>query len=177
MSAITTSIKSGYVAVVFHDTKSGLGLRWRDADSVANALIAIARNLPHDETVRVKNLKISQIETGAVLSDVMNGRTLVVIPQDSLLNTAFAIKAQARKLEEVENVERVIFDHALLQRKGINLGLTSDPGIQDEAAKEAMWNSTLRKAIDSGSFRQYHVGTPNVNKDLKSATEGIIHAP
>ena len=75
-----------------------------------------------------------------------------------------AMKSQARRLEELEAFEGVVFDQAILQRTGMPFGLTSNPKLQAEAGKEAAWNSELRRYIPGGRLRQRQVGTPGVRR-------------
>jgi len=77
------------------------------------------------------------------------GTLLLELPWDVALALAEAIKVQARRIEEGIKADEIIRDQALLMRAGIPIGLSKNPDIMKEAAKEAAWNTELRKAIPS----------------------------
>jgi len=75
----------------------------------------------------------------------------------------------ANKCEEHEKADSIVFDQALLLRRGWGfLGLSNNRDIQHEAMKEAGHNTTLRKAIphiSSSIQSQEAVGTPTLIKE------------
>lgn len=80
------------------------------------------------------------------------------------LELAAAIKQVALRAEENAKADRVIMDGAILTRGGVNIGLTSDPRKMAEIAKEAAWNTTLRKQLRpmQGVASSTVVSTPSV---------------
>lgn len=72
-----------------------------------------------------------------------------------------AIKGLARQAEAHDQAEAIIFDHALLTRAGVPIGLSD--GMRGEVAKEAAWNRDLRRAIPSIASREVF-GVPTFTK-------------
>lgn len=80
----------------------------------------------------------------------------------------------ARAAEEHCKANQIIYDNALLHRSGKIpfLGLSNDPKIKDETAKEALHNRELRRALPYqknsdgiGNIRSKGVvGTPMISK-------------
>ena len=90
------------------------------------------------------------------------GRLLLDLPWRGALDLGAALIQQARKDEEIANHEQVVRDQAILNRAGIRLGLVNDPHLQEEAMKEAAWNSDLRRYMPGGIKSQEIVGTPTL---------------
>jgi predicted ATPase len=77
------------------------------------------------------------------------GQAVLILPWDAALALANTIRMQARRIEEHVKANGVIADQALLMRAGIPIGLSTNPEIMKAAAKEAAWNTELRRAIPS----------------------------
>lgn len=117
--------------------------------------------VPHIRSVDVR------LEGERVLL-IVDGRRVLDVPCGEVADQlARAIMAQSRRGEEIIHAERIAFDYGLLLRKGIPIGLTNNPKIQEMGAKEAAWNRDLRRALPGGVKSQEHFGTPAV----------IRHAP
>lgn len=84
------------------------------------------------------------------------------MPWNTALDVAASIREQAKQAEEYAKAEGIIFDQALLVRLGANIGLSSNPAIQAEAAKEAAWNSDLRRYLPGGVKSKEQFGAPSV---------------
>lgn len=96
--------------------------------------------------------KIRQLNVRVEGRDVVvleAGQAVLILPWDAALTLANAIRVQARRIEERVKAGRIVNDQALLMRVGIPLGLSSNPEIMNEAAKEAAWSTELRRAIPS----------------------------
>jgi hypothetical protein len=82
-----------------------------------------------------------------------------------------ALQAKARDAEEIAKASDIAFDQAILIRAGVPFGFSSDQKIQDEAAKEAAWNTDLRRYMPGGIKSEEQFGRPAViirkNKDGK----------
>ena len=100
-------------------------------------------------------------EGGSVLL-IVDGKCVADLPWQAALQVQAAIRAKACLAREYAEASRVISDQALMLRKGIPIGFTDNPKIQDEAAKEAVNNRELRRALPGGVKSQEHVGTPKV---------------
>src|SRR3990172_3553820 len=150
MESVTIGIRQGRVILVNNILKIGIAFSWRAADESENVQTV---------SVRLEGEKI-------LLFDRIKGHTLFLVSKAVAIEVSHALKAQARKLEEQERAEQITLDHAILQRQGMHMGLTSDPKIQERAAIEAAWNSDLRRYIRN-NIRQYQVGTPRLEKEIK----------
>lgn len=100
------------------------------------------------------------------------GRLLFRLPWNAALEFAQAMVYQARRIEEIVKREQIVFDQAILNRRGIPIGLVVDPRLRDEAMKEAHWNSSLRRYLPGGVKSQEAVGTPAIIKHRKVAPNG-----
>lgn len=170
--SITIGIRDGKVAVIENATRVGLALSWRLADEFATAISYRARGL-RDGSEHVNSAEISLQENEVHV--LIHGRLVFCFPLPVAQEVANAIKGHARHLEELELAESIAFDHAILQRHGLNIGLTSNPDIQELAGNEAAWNTELRRAIpSSANLRQYHIGTPSVKKKKGGTPNEII---
>lgn len=78
---------------------------------------------------------------------------------------AFAEEFDARRAEQL------VQDGALLLRLGVPVGLTDNTKIQAEAAKEAAWNTQLRRAVPAGVKATSIVGTPSLVRGAPPATK------
>jgi hypothetical protein len=68
----------------------------------------------------------------------------------------------ARKAEEWANAERIALDSAILMRSGAPFTLSDHPTIIAEAAKEAAWNTNLRRCMAGGVKSQEAFGLPTI---------------
>lgn len=96
---------------------------------------------------------------------VMDNRRVLALPWDAALVLSRAITIQARRIEEEVKALSIIDDQALLIRSGAPFGLSSHPGIIEEAKKEAVHNPKLRKYLTgkrAGGIGGSIVGEPNV---------------
>ncbi len=53
--------------------------------------------------------------------------------------------ALGKKAQEIEEVDRIIHDGAIINRAGLPFGITDHPKIKDEIHKEAQYNRELRR--------------------------------
>jgi len=115
-------------------------------------------------TGQISTLQIRQEGQRVVV--ISNGKAILDLPWDAALAVAQAIRTKALLAEEQAKAEAIVFDQALLARLGVPFGLTGNKAIQQEARKEAAWNSDLRRYIrhnrmgDMGS--QAVVGAPAI---------------
>lgn len=75
-----------------------------------------------------------------------------------------AVRSIARKAEEYEKREQVVFDGAALFRAGVPIGLTDNPVLKKQVAHEGQYNDTLRRHLPGGVKSKGVVGTPAVKK-------------
>ena len=94
--------------------------------------------------------KISVRQEGDRVLVIQNGQAILDLPYQAALALSKALRVKAKAAEEIDKAPDTIFDQAILMRLGANIGLTSHPVILREAAKEAAWNSDLRRYIPPG---------------------------
>lgn len=107
---------------------------------------------------------VTRAEGGKVFV-AFNDNTFFELSPDAAKQIARAMQHQAAIADEYANAERIALDSALLLRVGAPLTLSNNPVIQDLAAKEAAWNSELRRYIPGGVKAESMVGTPTVIKE------------
>lgn len=117
--------------------------------------------------VRCEGDRVVVIENGAAVFD---------LPWDAALALARAIHVKAKEAEEEAKALSIIADQALLTRLGAPIGLTSRPDMLREAAKEAAWNSDLRRYVPparaGGIASQSIVGRPTIIKQEQENDDG-----
>jgi hypothetical protein len=103
---------------------------------------------------------------GARVLIIEDGRMLLDVPWEAADALAKALHIQARRAEEEANAEQIVADQAILTRLGVPIGLSNRSDILHEAAKEAAWNSSLRRYIRparaKGIASQAIFGTPTI---------------
>lgn len=77
-----------------------------------------------------------------------------------------------RRLEELEQADRIAYDSAILLRAGSNFALSNDPRIIGEAVKEATHNRDLRRFMTEGVRSEVALGVPTIV--VKPPTEKVI---
>lgn len=105
--------------------------------------------------------RIKQIGNKVLLA--IDGKE-VQLPCEAALSLAQALREQGKLAEEYERAEngQLITDHAILTRLGFPIGLSNHPKVQAEVAKEAAWNSDLRRYLPGGVRSEAVVGTPTM---------------
>ncbi len=124
---------------------------------------------------KIRQVSVRHDGTRVVLLE--RGKVIIELPWDAALDLSKAIHIQAKKAEEIAKAAKIIDDQAFLTRLGVPIGLTSNPAIKKEAAKEAAWNKALRKAIPpakAGGIKSQAVfGTPRlIQKRPKKKGQG-----
>jgi hypothetical protein len=110
----------------------------------------------HIRSVRVRR-------EGARVLVIEDGQAILDLPWQAADDLARALTVQARRAEEEARAEQIVGDQALLIRAGAPFGLTNRPDLLAEAAKEAAWNSRLRRYLPGvPSGEQW--GTPTIAK-------------
>jgi hypothetical protein len=67
-----------------------------------------------------------------------------------------------KKAEEFMNAEQLILDGAVAMRAGLPFSFSSNQKIIDEAAKEAAWNTDLRRFMAGGVKSEEKFGLPSI---------------
>jgi hypothetical protein len=159
----------------------GVDWHWRKVDEFCDALRRLAEHArrylpagdgailaaatPADDLVIALSDRITMRTCGPrilVLLDARQGFECGAFEASQIWEQ---FKRAARRAEERDAVEQVIYDQAILTRMGARFGLTDDAAIQDEAGKEAAWNRELRRALPGGVRSTEAVGTPTIIRD------------
>jgi len=110
-------------------------------------------------------------EGGRVLL-LHNGTLLFSLPWQAAIDLSRALYAKAKQAEEEARAAQIVYDQAILTRVGFPIGLSNRPDILQEAAKEAAWNSDLRRYIRGdraiGIANQTVFGTPTITAHTPS---------
>jgi hypothetical protein len=112
------------------------------------------------DLARIRSLTVRR--DGPRILLLSEGLALADLPWEAALELAHALRAQAKRAEEIACREQVVYDQAILNRLGIKLGLVVDPRLQQEAMHEAAWNSDLRRYLPGGIRSQEVVGMPTL---------------
>jgi len=114
---------------------------------------------------KIKEAKVKIQGINVIL--LIDGEKIAELHWEVALLISRALNIQARKIEENLKAEKIAYDQATLLRAGINLGLTNNKAIQDEAKKLAAHDQKLRKYIphttDEIRSREV-VGAPTIIK-------------
>ncbi len=100
-------------------------------------------------------------QEGTKVQIILEGQLLMQLSWESALALSKELSRVAKKAEEEASAEKIIMDQAILMRLGAPVGLVTRKDMAMEAAKEAAWNSKLRRYI-----RQSRVND-----------HGIVYAP
>lgn len=153
--------KTVYLKLVKADESAKeYGLSWEQADELARGI----RRPAWDEGPRYTGI---HFKDGAYL-----------VPRQLAHGLWCALVAKAREVEEQVKAASIAWDQALLMRTSAPLGFSSDPKIQDEAAKLAAHDPTLRKAIAMpASIKSKEAfGMPTVLNHRRPLDERVVGA-
>lgn len=76
---------------------------------------------------------------------ICNGQMVTNLPAEMLIQLGKAMQSMGTLIMNDRNLEKQIFDQAILRRAGAPIALNANPIVQKEAAKESQWNSDLRR--------------------------------
>ena len=98
---------------------------------------------------------------GTQVHIILEGRLLMQLSWQSALELAKELGHVAHLAEEEAKAEQIIQDQAILHRAGVPVGLVTRKDMALLAAKEAAWNSRLRRFI----------------RPRQDVPQGIVYAP
>lgn len=101
-------------------------------------------------------------QDGPRVQIIAGGRLVADMTPEAARQLIAALAHQAGRAEEIAQRERAVIDQAILIRAGAPVGLLHDPHLRREAAKEAAWNSALRRHLPGGVKSRSVVGVPAV---------------
>jgi hypothetical protein len=100
-------------------------------------------------------------QEGAEVLLVIDGHGSV-LPWDAAIELGRALMEQGHRAEEIAKATQVIEDQALLTRIGAPFGVAVHPDIVNEAAKEAVNSTKLRRYLPGGVKSTSMVHAPGV---------------
>ena len=92
-------------------------------------------------------MKFDIKDDGRLIHIFVEDKFICSMPPKIAREISHWLAKKAGRIEELENVARLVQDQAILERAGTGVGLTSNPRILQEAHKEAQWDSLLRKRM------------------------------
>jgi hypothetical protein len=113
-------------------------------------------------------IKRGQINTinvsadGANVQLAYNGKLVADLEWKAALALAKALYIKAKQAEEWAKADQVMGDQALMLRTNAPFGLTNNPAILKEAAKEAQWGDMRRYVPMKGVPSREAFGTPAI---------------
>lgn len=163
MDSVTIGVRKNKVLVLNNTSKFSILMGWELAQDFGKNLNYLSRkNISGSHTIG-NSIVISEKENEIII--LILGKVFLVLPFNVALQLGNDIIGKSKKLEEIAKAEQIAFDNAILQRRGINLGLSDNKDIQELTGKEAAWNSSLRRYIPNTNLRQQAVGTPTVKRE------------
>lgn len=117
-------------------------LYWKDADELGNALREIYYG--RESVVHASPNILVQLYDGG-LDVLYRGNLALKIPTAAVLEVFRVVKQVTRFAEALHEVHKTIYDQALLLKGGAPYGLTDNPKVIDEAVKEALWETDVKK--------------------------------
>ncbi len=111
----------------------------------------------------MRELKVKQDGQRVLLGS--SDKLIADMPWQAALALGKALISQAKRAEEEACASQIIYDHAILTRAGVNVGLSNHPKILQEVKKEAVYNSDLRRYMPGGVKSKEVFGTPTVTQE------------
>ena len=109
-------------------------------------------------------MKITLRSEGDHVLLIIDGNLVWNLKWENARDVHSALGQKIKQSEEYAKANQVIYDQAIMQRSGSPVGLTATPILQQEAAKEAAWNTDLRRKLRplKGVASQEIVSTPKL---------------
>jgi hypothetical protein len=105
-------------------------------------------------------------QDGTRVAITIDGSYIESMPWQAALELARAITTQAKRAEEWDRALSIAQDQALLLRAGVPIGLSGNPAIKAEAAKQAAWDRDLRRYLTGGVRSNEIVGAPVIRQTI-----------
>ena len=167
MDSATIMRRGERVVLACAARRLAIAFSYRAALDVARSIMWKARDIIPHEADTIFPVRIRRIDQDILVEDARSGNALFILPIEAAHRVGEAMISKARDIESEDISDELAFDQGILLRKGVPLGLTSNPRIQDEAAKIAAWDGRLRRYIRGGVRRLNHVGTPGIKKEKR----------
>lgn len=180
MNSVTISTRDGRVVIFNPEARLALSFSWRAAVEIAHAIMYKVRGLEEPDSRKVAAARVRRDDDLIVLEQAFTGRLFAVWPLKVAYRIAEIVMGKARELETKERAEAIAYDQAILFRRGLAFGVTSDPVLQDEAGKLAAWDTSLRRYLPGGIRGREQFGAPRLVRDCVSFTSqelSILRTP
>lgn len=167
-TSVTVGRKGQDVFFVLNGRRA-FDLGWKAALEFADALRTQWRasaawskdgTLPALPELAVGPLAVRQ--QGAQVLVLASGALLFEMPWTAAARLWKAVKTKALEADEMAHADQIALDGALLLRTGAPFGLTGNPKIQTEIAKEAVHNRDLRRYLPGDVKGTVILGAPVV---------------
>jgi len=107
--------------------------------------------------------QINLKQDGARVLLIVDGALIASLPWEASLEVSRALRSVGKLAEEYAKAGEIVLDQAIMTRAGWPfMGLSGNPKILEEAAKEAAWNSDLRRYLPGGVKSEAHLYPPGV---------------
>lgn len=166
MNSITIGRDGARILLVNNDTGKAVAFDWEGAINMGRCICYKARRVRPADPEAFGALRVRRNDEEDAILIEMLGQLLFYLPCKVAVQIGGSIIGLGHTIEAEAKAEDISFDHALLQRSGIALGLTDDPAIQKMAGNKAAWDPKLRRYVpSSANLLQVSVGTPRIKKE------------
>ena len=162
MPTTTIGIRDDRVVLFNREARLALAFSWRAAIEVAHSILWKVRGIEAPDSHEVAAIRVRRDEDSIVLEQATLGQIFAIWPLRYAHAIGEILIAKARDLETREQAEQVVFDQAILFRRGLKFGVTSDPNLQHVAGQLAAWDSRLRRYLPGGLPSQEQFGVPAI---------------
>jgi hypothetical protein len=161
LATTTIGIRDKRVVLFNREARLALAFSWRAAIEVAHAMMWKARGIEAPDSHEVAAVRVRRDEESIVL-EALTGTLFAIWPLSYAYSIGEILLAKAHDLETHEKAQQIAFDQAILFRRGMKFGVTSDPHLQRKAGQLAAWSSRLRRYLPGGLPSQEQFGVPAV---------------
>lgn len=153
--------------VLVVDGKRRADLQWDQAIEIGRGLISQGNAFLQETDLGVLyDVGYSIQRDGMTVILAIDQQCVLHLEWQSAVGVGHGLIAQGHKAEEIVKHEQIIDDHAFALRAGLPIGLTDHPYLQREAAKEAAWNSDLRRWMPGGVRSTVQIGVGRLVKRM-----------
>lgn len=121
------------LVVLFSSDKPPLGMKWQTAVDIYFTCRRILERECKEEIIDGLTL----INSGTHVVFEHNNVILMIVPHSHLMEVARGLYSCAKKIEELESADQICDDQALLLRSPLQIGLSDNKKIKEEALKRA----------------------------------------
>lgn len=159
--------QNGEKVLLVVDGQRRADLHWDQAIEIGRGLIAQGNAFLQDVDLGViSDVGYSIRRDNMTVILAVERQCVLHLEWQSAVGIGHGLMAQGHKAEEIAKHEQIIADEAFVLRSGLGniVGLTNHPYLQKEAAKEAAWNSELRRWLPGGVKSEIQIGVGRLVK-------------